>query len=80
MNREAAKAEADRLRAEHPERTFTVREEGPSGEWRVVQVSLPGGKRIDPLKATVESRPQPDHPDDPRSSLERNLGGPYGPA
>ena len=44
----------------------------------MVRIPLPPGQRIDPLKATVETKPKPPEPDDPRTSFDRNVGGPYG--
>jgi hypothetical protein len=34
--------------------------------------------RPDPLKATVEARPEPRDAPDPRSAFDQNVGGPYG--
>jgi len=79
MSREEAEAEAGRLSAEHPERDrhhWLARER--DGDWEVVRIPLPPGQRIDPLKATVETKPKPPEPDDPRTSFDRNVGGPYG--
>ncbi len=38
---------------------------------------MPGGASIDPLKTTVETKPKPPEPDDPRTAYERNVGGNY---
>ncbi len=49
-----------------------------NGNERVVRVKLPPGMRIDPVKETTEAKPEPAQADDPRSSFDRNVGGPYG--
>jgi hypothetical protein len=48
------------------------------GQWRVVQVSVPGLAERGPLKETVEARPRPSTPDDPRPSSVQQIP-PYGP-
>jgi hypothetical protein len=68
------------LAAEHPERTthrWFARGDS-NGGWVVVKVPVPPGTRVDPLLATVETKPKPPQPDDPRTSHERNVGGNYG--
>jgi hypothetical protein len=78
MTRDDAERHADELNREHPERgvyRWLAREQG--GDWQVARVKVPGGVRIDPLAETVESRPQPQAPD-PRTSHDRNVGGPWG--
>jgi hypothetical protein len=77
MTREEAAAEAARLGREHPDRathSWLVREISP-GEWDVAKVGLPGRG---PLVNVQEAKPRPPHPDDPRPSHWRNVGGPYG--
>ena len=80
MTRDEAVQAARKLAAEHPDRATHrwLPREGEDGEWAVVKVALPPGTRIDPLKATVESKPEPPPPDDPRPGHDRNVGGPYG--
>jgi hypothetical protein len=51
--------------------------ESPAGDWQVVEVRLRGIRRARPLNATVESKPRPAEPPDPRPSLFRSLP-PYG--
>jgi hypothetical protein len=78
MTREAAEAEARRLGAEHPDRGHTrwlARER--SGEWEVVKIPVRPGQRVDPVKATTEAKPKPAQPDDPRTTYDRNVGGPW---
>jgi hypothetical protein len=80
VTREEAQSEAQRLAAEHPDRAthrWLAREDA-DGSWSVAKVTLPPGLRADPLKETVEAKPEPPQPDDPRSAYERNVGGPYG--
>jgi hypothetical protein len=48
------------------------------GEWEIVSVAAPGFRRVDPLKATVEAKPKPAEPPDPRPAIFRNIP-PFGP-
>ena len=79
MTREEATHTAKRLGAEHPDRATHrwMPRESEAGGWSVVKVAMPGGASIDPLRATVETKPKPPEPDDPRSAYERNVGGNY---
>jgi hypothetical protein len=79
MTREEAEQQAAQLNREHPDRGAHrwFAREGEDG-WHVARVSIPGGVRLDPLKGTVESKPQPEAPD-PRPAFFRDVGGPYGP-
>jgi hypothetical protein len=79
MDRAQAEQEAKRLAAEHPDRETHrwVAREQPGDGWEVVKVKMPPGMRVDPLKTTAEAKPKPPEPDDPRSSYERNVGGPW---
>jgi len=44
----------------------------------VAEVKLPPGMSANPpLKETVEQKPKPPEPDDPRTSYDRNVGGPW---
>ena len=81
MDHEAAESRALELRRTHPDRlTHTWMARGnPDGEWDVVKVRLPGGARVDPLKATVEAKPKPQTPDDPRPANFRDVP-PFGAA
>jgi hypothetical protein len=79
MTREQAEQRAAELNREHPDRArprWLAHED--AGGWQVTRVALPAGLRIDPTKATVESKPRPAQPDDPRPALWRDVGGPYG--
>jgi hypothetical protein len=78
MNRQAAEAEASRLGREHPERDrhrWLARNRG--GTWEVVKIPVRAGQRVDPLKTTSEAKPKPSQPDDPRTTYDRNIGGPW---
>jgi hypothetical protein len=80
MTREEASAECRRIAAEHPERAshrWLPKADGDSG-WVVVRVPVPPGTRVDPLRATVDTKPKPPTPDDPRTPFERDTGGYYG--
>jgi hypothetical protein len=81
MDRDAAERECKRLRLEHPERTTStwIVREADAGEFEVVRVPLPPGMRRDPVRATVEAKPEPRDADDPRQSMFRNIP-PYGAA
>ena len=45
-------------------------------DWRSVKIKVPAGAGLDPLKASIESRPRPEDPPDPRPGLGGNL--PFG--
>ena len=81
MDLEAATRRAEELKAEHPDReTHTWMTRGSSdGQWEVVKVRLPGGRRVEPLKPATEARPKPPTPDDPRTAPFRNIP-PFGAA
>jgi hypothetical protein len=48
------------------------------GEWEVVSVVVEGFDRPDPLKASIETKPKPTEPPDPRPAIFRNIP-PFGP-
>jgi hypothetical protein len=78
MNRDEAADRAASLNAEHPERKryrWMARE--ADGAWQVVRMAIPGGVRLDPLKASIESRPRPQPAEDPRPLFDKNVGGPW---
>jgi hypothetical protein len=66
-----------RNRNEQGERHWFVKQAGPD-QWQVVSMTTPGLQPLGPLKATVEVRPEPDEPPDPRPSIIRNIP-PFGP-
>jgi hypothetical protein len=44
----------------------------------VAEVKLPPGMKPNPpLTETIEQKPKPPEPDDPRTSYDRNVGGPW---
>jgi hypothetical protein len=78
MTRAEAEDRAARHNAEHPERTryrWMARADGD--DWQVARIAFPGGVKLDPLHAAVESRPQPAPAEDPRPAHFRNTGGPW---
>lgn len=79
MTRDEAEAAARRLGAEHPERATHrwIPREAAEGGWEVAKIRVPQGMRIDPLKTSVESKPRPPQPGDPRTSYDRGVGGPW---
>ena len=42
-------------------------------EWEIVSVALPQQHRVGPLKETVEAKPRPAEPPDPRPAIIRNI-------
>jgi hypothetical protein len=82
MTRQEALEEARRRQAEDPDRAghrWMAHPHEVSG-WTVTRVAMPAGVRVDPVTSTVESRPAPSTPHDPRPAHDRHVGGPYGPA
>jgi hypothetical protein len=78
MTRAEAVHRAKSLNAEHPDRASYRWMARTAGEnWEVVRVAIPGGVRVDPLQATVESRPRPQPAEDPRPLFDKNVGGPW---
>jgi hypothetical protein len=74
MTREEADDRARQLQAEHPERHFAARESAGGG-WEVASVLVPEDLRREPLTPTIETRPRPSLPDDPRTGHERRVPG-----
>jgi len=80
MTRNDAVERAATLNAEHPDRgRYRWMARQAQDEWEVVRLAIPGGVRLDPLHAAVESRPRPQPADDPRPLFDKNVGGPWGP-
>ena len=80
VNEAEAREECNRLKREHPERaTHTWIPREVDGDWQIVRVQLPPGMRRDPLRATVEAKPKPRDPADPRQAPFQNIP-PYGAA
>jgi hypothetical protein len=78
MTHEQALARCAELNADaEREREWFPKQVG-SDDWEVVWVTIPGFNRTGPLKETIESRPRPSEPPDPRPTIIRNIP-PYGP-
>ena len=58
-------------------RQWFAKEKG-DGEWEIVSIVVEGRRRPDPLKASIETRPKPSEPPDPRPAIFRNIP-PFGP-
>ncbi|HEX8104734.1 MAG TPA: hypothetical protein VF533_19100 [Solirubrobacteraceae bacterium] len=77
MERHEAERRAAELNETHPDRAryhWLVRKAGDG--WDLARVPVPAG-HVDPLKTTVEAKPKPAEPDDPRPAFIRNVGGPW---
>ena len=79
MTRDEAMAAAKKFGAEHVDRATHrwVPRETAGGDWEVAKIPVPSGMRIDPLSTSIEAKPKPPQPDDPRPSYDRNVGGPW---
>jgi hypothetical protein len=79
MTRDEALAACSKLAEEHEDRTTHrwIPREGAEGTWEVAKIKVPAGLQMGPLKTSVESKPKPNEPDDPRPAYWRNIGGPY---
>jgi hypothetical protein len=78
------KAEADNraatLNREHPDRgIYRWIARGSGDDWEIARITLPGGVRSHPLHGTVEAKPTPSPADDPRTTFDKNVGGPWMP-
>ena len=78
MTRDEALAHAAQLNAEHPNRRQFrwIAHEATDG-WDA-RLTLPNDPSAQPPIASVEARPRPPQPGDPRPVAHRNIGGPYG--
>jgi hypothetical protein len=77
MTRAEAEQQAQRLRADHPDRTayrFFARRSS-DGDWQVAKVRLPQNLRRGPLTPTIDASPRPSPADDPRTGAERRAPG-----
>jgi len=79
MTRDEAGAAARKFGAEHVDRATHrwVPRETAGGDWEVAKIPVPSGMRVDPLSTSIEAKPKPPQPDDPRPSYDRNVGGPW---
>jgi hypothetical protein len=77
VTRAEAEERARTLQAESPERDthrFIARPAG-GDDWEVVKVELPQHLRHEEQTPTIEARPRPSHPDDPRTGHEQRAPG-----
>jgi hypothetical protein len=78
MTRAEAEDRAARLNGEHAERhAYRWMARAAGEDWQIVRAAIPGGVRAEPLHETVESRPRPQPPEDPRPLYSKNVGGPW---
>jgi hypothetical protein len=78
MTHEQAIARCAELNAEPDRQLEWFPKQVSPDEWTTVSVAIPGMRRIEPLKAAIESKPRPSEPPDPRPAIFRNIP-PYGP-
>lgn len=80
MTRDEAIAQCAELKATHEDRATHqwLPRETPDADWQIVKVALPA---TSVTNTTPEQRADEKPPtgDDPRTSLDRNLGGPWVP-
>jgi len=79
VRRDEAEREAERLNREqtHGSTHRWFARADSERDWSLVKVAGLAAL-VDPLKATIEAKPRPPQPDDPRPSHSRIVGGPYG--
>ena len=77
MTREEAEARCAELNGEVERDRQWFPRQVEAEEWEVVSVALPE-EATRPLKGTIEAKPKPSQPPDPRPSLFRNIP-PFGP-
>lgn len=78
MTREEAVARCAELnRAAEGGQQWFAKQKG-DGDWQIVSVVAAGLRRRDPLKASIETKPKPTEPPDPRPAIFRNIP-PFGP-
>jgi hypothetical protein len=77
MTRAEAEDRAATLNREHPERgAYRWMARAADEDWQVVRVAIPGGVGLGSLHGVVETRTRPEAPD-PRTTFEKNVGGPW---
>lgn len=77
MTRQEATELANRLNAEHPDRATHHWRARPAGEgWEVMKIGIPAAQMED-LQAGQRAAEGPPSAEDPRSSHDRNVGGPW---
>ena len=79
MTEAEARERCAQLAREHPERAQNqwFPRETEDG-WTVVKVPLPDALRRSALTPTIETKPKPPQPDDPREAHQRNAPGAWG--
>lgn len=79
MTESEAREHCARLAREHPDRADNqwFAREGDEG-WTLVKVPLPEGLKRQQLTTTIETKPKPPQPDDPREAHQRNAQGAWG--
>jgi hypothetical protein len=78
MTREEAVARCAELNREGDGAQQWFPKEKTDGEWEIVSIVVEGFRRPDPLKASIETKPKPAAPPDPRPAIYRNIP-PFGP-
>jgi hypothetical protein len=78
MTREEAVARCADLNRDAEGARQWFAKEMDDGEAEVVSVLVDGFRRPDPLKASIETKPKPAGPPDPRPAIFRNIP-PFGP-
>jgi hypothetical protein len=78
MTRAEAENRAATLNREDPDRgiyRWIARADGDN--WQVARLTIPGGVRMHPLHGAVESHARPNPREDPRTTYDKNVGGPW---
>jgi hypothetical protein len=78
MTREEAATRCDQLNREGEGGRHWFPKQNADGDWVIVSVDAKGFRRPDPLKASIETKPKPQEPSDPRPTIFRNIP-PFGP-
>jgi hypothetical protein len=78
MTREEAVARCAQLNQNDEDGRHWLARQNNDGEWEVVSVRVAGLGRPDGLKASIETKPKPSEPPDPRPAIFRNIP-PFGP-
>lgn len=79
MNREQAEREAARLNGRDTDgrHRWFARAGDNEDEWSLVKVTGLPRAPVFPPQATVEAKPKPPRPDDPRPNVWKDVGGPW---
>lgn len=79
MTREEAVARCAELNRDGESGRQWFPKEKSDGDWAIVSVAGQGVRRSEPLKASIETKPKPTEPPDPRPAIFRNIP-PFGPS